>query len=70
MVKNYLWPLCGEVKVFRKEILMGDGTQNTNQNNTNDFIAHIIKTVNRCHQEVTITKVAGNCPHGQQEREK
>jgi len=49
---------------------MGDGTQNTNQNNTNDFIAHIIKTVNRCHQEVTITKVAGNCPHGQQEGEK
>ena len=49
---------------------MGEEKQNNGQNNANDFVANILKTVNRYYQEVTITKVSGDCPYGHQEGEK
>ncbi|KPJ55559.1 MAG: hypothetical protein AMJ42_06630 [Deltaproteobacteria bacterium DG_8] len=48
---------------------MEEKNQSINQNEADDFIAHIIKTVNRYYQEVTITKVTGDCPYGHQKGE-
>lgn len=49
---------------------MGEEKQNNGQKSANDFVANILKTVNRYYQEVTITKVSGDCPYGHQEGEK
>ena len=44
--------------------------QNTNKGEIDQGIAEIIKAINRYHQEVTITKVTGECPYGHKEGEK
>jgi len=36
----------------------------------NEGLAEVIKAINRYHQEVTITAVAGQCPYGHREGEK
>jgi uncharacterized repeat protein (TIGR04076 family) len=49
---------------------MSEEKQNNNQSKINVGLAEIIKAINRFHQEVTITKVMGECPYGHKEGEK
>ena len=34
-----------------------------------DFVPTVLKTINSCYEEVTITKVEGGCPYGHREGE-
>ena len=49
---------------------MNKENHNTNQSEIDQGIAEIIKAINHYHQEVTITKVTGECPYGHKEGEK
>ena len=49
---------------------MGEEKQVFDQEFSDEAIANIGKIINRYYQEVTITKVNGNCPYGHREGEK
>ena len=49
---------------------MEEEKQSTSQSEMDEGLVEVIKTINRYHQEVTITGVRGSCPYGHREGEK